>query len=231
MLAYQLVRNHFADPDCEGEVPWLYLDNKQLMTVGIGCQIFSREEAQTLPFVYRESHVENGKLKQEGQAADKVEIGKDYDNVIRGDGNEGSDSFKSVTKLNLPKEEIDSLFFARYFPFQVSLWKTFPDYDSFPNDVQLALLDMIFTLGSLKDYKNMKIYIKNRNWSAAAFESYRNGVGEKRNMQTAKLFFDAQGDHDELVAAFKTFRTKNLESAVSAEYRLYKLAKRFQAKR
>ncbi len=51
MLQFKIVRDHFADPEWENNIPFMYLDSTNHVTVGIGCLLSSVEEAEGLNFV------------------------------------------------------------------------------------------------------------------------------------------------------------------------------------
>ncbi|MDF4742558.1 hypothetical protein P3545_06470 [Vibrio parahaemolyticus] len=63
-------------------------------------------------------------------------------------------------------------------------------FTSYPDNVKLALFDMIFNLGmpKLKDtYPKFNGHIRNGNYQQAALESKRNGVQAERNAYVANL--------------------------------------------
>lgn len=74
--------------------------------------------------------------------------------------------------------EIDRMFVADIKSFLGHLRTIVPDYDKLPNSVQLALLDMIYTLGptGFSAYKKMLAHIRMRNWKGAAAECERGGI-------------------------------------------------------
>lgn len=68
------------------------------------------------------------------------------------------------------------------------------DFDAMPLEVQQALLDMAFSLGITKlknQYKNMNTHIKSKDWTKAAAESARSGIGKRRNDYVENLFLAA----------------------------------------
>lgn len=60
-------------------------------------------------------------------------------------------------------------------------------YDNFPNEGKTALVDMGFNLGINKlksGFPNFNSAINRGDWNAAADESHRTGIGDKRNNDT-----------------------------------------------
>ncbi|MFV6584479.1 hypothetical protein ACNPHE_24885 [Klebsiella pneumoniae] len=60
-------------------------------------------------------------------------------------------------------------------------------YDNFPNEGKTALVDMGFNLGINKlksGFPNFNAAINRGDWTAAADESHRTGIGDKRNNDT-----------------------------------------------
>jgi hypothetical protein len=203
MLLLRFVRNHFADPDWENEIPNLYLDSQDKVTVGIGCQIFSVKEAEALHFVYRDDQVKGeGKQKEivarKGDTATAKAIDHDYNEVLKKAGADwAATSFKKVTLLDLPTDEVDRLFYERVATFEGDLRDIFSDYDHFPAPGELALMDMIFNLGTsglVKKFPALVEAAKKRDWSTAAKECHRLGIPERRNTRTAELFGEAADD-------------------------------------
>jgi GH24 family phage-related lysozyme (muramidase) len=68
------------------------------------------------------------------------------------------------------------------------------DFDSFPDDVKVALFDMIYNLGKdgLKKFKRMNDHIVHGDWFRAAGESHRAApVPETRNIRVRNFFLEA----------------------------------------
>lgn len=63
-----------------------------------------------------------------------------------------------------------------------------------PDEVKLALYDMIFNLGMPKlknGYPNFNRHIGNNDWAAAARESRRHGISDERNLYVRTLLNQA----------------------------------------
>jgi GH24 family phage-related lysozyme (muramidase) len=203
MLQFKIVRDHFADPEWEGDIPFMYLDSVNKVTVGIGCLLSSVEDAEALGFVYREDLKADGSIAKggarKGDTASKSAIAKDYQDVA-GQAGQGwaAKSFKAVTLLDLPTDAIDSLFYGRVATFEQNLKGIFTDYDSFPAPAQLALMDMVFNLGThglVSKFPALVEAAKKRDWSQAAAECHRKKpIPERRNSRTAELFSEAADD-------------------------------------
>lgn len=207
MFKFKIVRDHFADPAWENEIPYMYLDSEGNVTVGIGCLLSTVASAQALGFVYRDDQVnaKGAKTASKGQTASAEAIAQDYQKVktyaaeqkaAKSKDKYLATFFQSVTKLDLPREEIDRVFWERVQQFEKDLQRHFPDFEKYPPSAQLALLDMVFSLGTnglITKFPTLVDAARRRNWTTAALECHRRGVHEGRNVRTAELFREAVG--------------------------------------
>jgi hypothetical protein len=106
----------------EGKVPWMYLDTKSLVTVGIGRMLPNVAAAQKLPFVHR----------SDGQPASADEIKADFEAVSKQPGKQYFTKYKPFTKLDLKDDDIFALLKTVHDAFQDDLRKHFSGYDKFP---------------------------------------------------------------------------------------------------
>lgn len=126
----------------EGVVPWMYLDVKGLVTVGVGNLIDPVELALHLPFRFRgEPH----------QPAGSEQISEEWQRIKSNAalGKAGYRACEALTRLRLDDAAIDALIHARLGANEVSLKKraAFVGFDGWPADAQLGLLSMAWALG------------------------------------------------------------------------------------
>jgi len=72
-----------------------------------------------------------------------------------------------------------------------ALKEIYPSYDTFPDDAQLALLDLIFNLGKggLRDeWPKLTKSVTDQDWTGAAANSVRPKARPNRNQGTKDLF-------------------------------------------
>lgn len=123
----------------EGRVNTMYLDVKGLVTVGVGCLIDTPDGAARLPFVHTN-----------GTVAAPSEIIAAWHNVK---------SHQSLSKLHyryavpynnglsLPDAAVDDLMLERLDQNDRIFARTFPDWESFPAEAQLAIHSMGWAMG------------------------------------------------------------------------------------
>ncbi len=169
----------------EGAIPHMYLDSKGLVTVGIGHLIINLQSAQKLPFIT-----------QKAIKATLKEIQVDYDLVKKQSGNMLASYYKRFTKLKLSAIEIDKLTNKHIDSFYKEIKQIYSDFDNFPSDVKLALLDLIFNVG-MPDLKNnwpsLNKEVRAKEWGKAALHSNRKvPVSAARNKYVKDLFEKAE---------------------------------------
>lgn len=146
----------------EGKVPHMYLCTGDRVTVGIGHMIPSADDAAKLAF---------------GLAAPEA-VAAEWNRVASMNPGRMAHFYRRDGQPIMHETEILRLFWADIEAFQASLRAIVTDYDLLPGSVQLALLDMIYTLGptGFKAYRRMLGHIKARNWRGAAAECARGGI-------------------------------------------------------
>jgi GH24 family phage-related lysozyme (muramidase) len=167
----------------EGKVPYMYLDSKSLVTVGIGRMLPNVAAAQQLPFVHR----------SDGKAATADEIKTDFENVKKQPGNQVFTKYKPFTTLELKDDYIFELLKTVHDSFQADLRKNYTGYDKFPLPARRALTDMVYNLGidKLLAFHHMNASIAKADWAQAAKECHRNGPSAERNDWTKQMFEEA----------------------------------------
>ncbi|NOS88527.1 MAG: hypothetical protein HOP34_08305 [Methylococcaceae bacterium] len=177
----------------EGRFPYMYLDTKGLVTVGIGKMLPNIAAAQSLGFVRR----------ADGLVATAKEIETDFNEVKKQPAAKLASSYQKHTKLDLPNNEIDALLKSTADSFEKSLEGYFKDYKTYPTTVKRALLDMAYNLGMGKDatkkhhatglhqFKTLKAAVESGDWKKASENCHRKGPSEERNNWTRDLFLEA----------------------------------------
>jgi GH24 family phage-related lysozyme (muramidase) len=174
----------------EGRISHLYLDKVGKVTVGIGNMLPNAAAACALPFVNRTTT----------NRATPAEITADFQAVSAQPWPRAARFYSTFTRLDLPNVEIDQLFRERVQGFQDELRGHYPDYDSYPGSVQLAMLDMAFNLGTWglkKTWPRLNTAIDAEDWAAAALECNRPQANPVRNAAVKELFEKAaEEDND-----------------------------------
>jgi GH24 family phage-related lysozyme (muramidase) len=165
----------------EGRINHMYLDSKGLVTVGVGHLLKDLASAQALSF-----------KKSDNKPASKEEIKADYEAVKKQPTNRIASFYKKSTKLHLADADINSLTNKHIDNFESELKKIFSDFSTFPNEVQLALFDIIFNVG-MTDLNNkwptFKKAVIDKDWATAAKESNRKApISAERNKYVKDLF-------------------------------------------
>lgn len=151
----------------EGRRRSMYLDTNGFVTCGVGHLIAKCDDATALDW-YRAD-----------RPANRGEIISDWSDVKyckRKNGN-----------LYLPEEEIDRILTFDIDQFVSQLESVFPQLETYPSGVQVALLDIAFNTGSVTKSKWPRLVqnVVNHDWVNAAKESYRPAVSVTRNADTA----------------------------------------------
>ena len=152
----------------EGRVPWMYPDAVQNVTVGVGHMIPSANDAVLLGFI-------------DGDESTVTE-----DEIMNG-WNYVKASGKPYKTLILPSDTIDSLLLKDIAIFYPVLIQTFSLFESYPEPARLALYDMVFNLGGFRKFPRFKSAVQDQNWTLAAQECNREGIGASRNEDTKEL--------------------------------------------
>lgn len=168
----------------EGKVEHMYLDTKGYVTVGVGSMLSDATAATKLPFVHSSTNelATHEQIKDEFLRIKARPYGK----------SEFASKFKPFTTLKLTESVMNEQIAHHIQSFEKELRSIYGDeqFASYPENVKLALFDMIFNLGmsKLKDtYPKFNGHIRNGNYEQAALESKRNGIQASRNAYVANL--------------------------------------------
>jgi hypothetical protein len=168
----------------EGEVPWMYLDVKGYMTVGVGNLIDPIGEALKLPWVHAD-----------GSLASLAEVARDWHAVESHPecAKFGHKYARQFTTVRLTDAGISTLVYERLagnWAFMRSHY--FPAADSWPAPAQLAVSSLAWALGAGWPviFKACGASAKRQDWMACADQCAIKGGGSiiRRNAATAALF-------------------------------------------
>lgn len=154
----------------------MYKDSQKYVTVGIGHKVPNEQHAVALhhgilpfsnngkPATDQDVIIDYQKAKAQGRGDLEVQ-GTDIDALFNRDINQ---------KIN-----------------ELRATMAFPDFESYPESVKLALLDMAFNVGAtglVTKFPNLTAAAKRRDWTTAANESNRPQVQPPRNQATLDKF-------------------------------------------
>ncbi len=172
----------------EGYLTYMYGDVKNLVTTGMGNLIDPISTARNLPWV-----------NSDGSAASFQQITDAWNAVkARTDlASKGGKAYESVTSIRLTEAGIDQLIQSRLASNEKTLRGTYPDYDSWPADAQLALLSMAWAMGPAFKFPSFTKAIKKSppDFTTAAAQCKMDETGnaglKPRNVANKKLFLNA----------------------------------------
>jgi hypothetical protein len=123
------------------------------------------------------------------------EIAAEYARVDSLPQGRASGFYKSTAAhLELTQQTIDEKLTAVLQNFETELRTHLPHYDTFPDGVKLALLDMTYNLGPaglFKDFPHLIASIESGSWAEAAAHCMRRGPSPARNAWTREQFLSA----------------------------------------
>ena len=163
----------------EGSIPWMYRDTAGHVTVGVGLMLPDPAAAAHLAFAL------------DGRPATADEIAAEFARVDSLPMGRPALFYRAPDKPELPQPEIDSLLQTVLSGFESELKAALPAYDSFPDSVKMALLDMAYNLGPaglLRGYPRLIRAVEAGNWAQAAANCGRVGPGAARNNWTRQMF-------------------------------------------
>jgi GH24 family phage-related lysozyme (muramidase) len=166
----------------EDDKPFMYRDKNGWVTVGVGQMIPDVNAAKRYPF---ETPL--------GAKATADEIESDYHRVRAIPAGLYADRYRSESSLLLDEGYIQALLLKRLTEFDVALRRHYRRYDTFPEPVKLALLDMIYNMGAPKlfgQFTDFEKAVKAQEWKSAADRCHRihKGSNDDRNAWTRHQF-------------------------------------------
>ena len=165
----------------EGCVPYMYVCTGGEVTVGVGHAIPSPAGASQLAWQVG------------GVAASPVQAAADFQSVAAAQKGMLASAYAELTQCRMSGGDIEALVEADVQAFEAQLAVALPNWNSYPEPAQEALFDMAFNLGlgGLKKFPRMLAAIDVGDWSTAAAQSHRQGIGESRNQEIAALLRSA----------------------------------------
>lgn len=166
----------------EGCVPWMYRDTVGKVTAGVGLMLADVKAAQSLPFFAGM------------RPATAQEIASEFGRVEALPPGHPSGFYRSSESLELSRQTIDARLSTMLEGFETELRKRLPRYDSFPDSVKMALLDMIYNLGPKRlfnEFPHFIAAIESGAWAQAAEHCLRHGPSAARNAWTRHQFLAA----------------------------------------
>ena len=181
----------------EGRVPYMYVDVRQLVTVGVGNLIDPVQAAQALPFRFKNKPG----ISTPGSPATPDQIAEEWQ-AIKNNlslATRGHTACEPITQLELSDDAIDTLILNRLTQNESFLKRQqwFQGFDTWPADAQLALLSMAWAMGpgGPGNFPHFRAACQNLDFSAAAAECKMSEAGNPglipRNQANVTLFSNA----------------------------------------
>lgn len=152
---------HLISPRLEGHVDCMYADIKGLITCAVGNLIDPIQMAVDLPWTL-----------EDGSPADKAQVRADWHLLKDNAGHYAKLHWKharAATKVRLTEKAINDLVDRRMNANEAIIRKTFPAWESFPADAQLAMLSISWAVGAAFHIKfvNLANAIRAQSWAVA----------------------------------------------------------------
>jgi hypothetical protein len=173
---FPIVQSYFRafNEPFEGVIPYMYLDVKGLVTVGVGNLIDRVELATALPFRFKN---------QPEQHASGAQIEAEW-HKLKSDpslASKGHHACAALTELELGNESIDTLINHRLTSNEALLkdQESFHAFENWPADAQLALLSMAWAMGpdGFRTFPNFRAACQKMDFETAAKESRLDETG------------------------------------------------------
>lgn len=170
----------------EGVVPWMYLDVRGLVTVGIGNLIDPIALAFDVPFVW-----------PDGRPATKTEIQAEW-RKVKGTptlARAGYRAAERVSALRLTDDGVQTLVSRVLHRFAAELAARYPAWDEWPADAQMATLAMAWACGTAfgRTFRLLDEALKRQDWATASQQCTINATGNPgvipRNKAMRQLYF------------------------------------------
>lgn len=175
----------------EGSIPWMYLDTKGKVTVGIGHMIPDADAATRLPFTVSPEPPSGG-----AETADEIAVRSAFAVVATAPGGMLARRYERLTAPRLSTTAMRAVHEADTSAFLTRIRARFGAFDSYPLPARLAILDMAYNLGlsGLWDkFPRWRAACLDRNWRVCAEECRRRDIQGARNLWTRQQFLEAAG--------------------------------------
>jgi GH24 family phage-related lysozyme (muramidase) len=109
--------------------------------------------------------------------------------------------YMTISKLRFSSVDYKKMFKDSVQQFEKDLRKKFSGFSCFPVPAKIILMDMIYNIGTTRfnaeKWKKLFAAVVARDWAAAAQESNRRAISDKRNEETRRYFEKAKLLEDE----------------------------------
>src|ERR1700676_188995 len=178
---YPIVQSQFRafNEPFEGSIPYMYLDVKGLVTVGVGNLVDPVELATLLPFRFKNKPgiAAPGTLSTQHQIAAEWQKLKNDTSLAK----KGHLACAPFTDLELDDDAINSLIAQRLAGNESFLKRqpAFKDFDKWPADAQMALLSMAWAVGpgGFAGFPHFSAACQRRDFNTAAADSKLSEAG------------------------------------------------------
>jgi GH24 family phage-related lysozyme (muramidase) len=169
----------------EGYLLWFYLDVLGLVTIGFGNLADPFSLVRALVFV-----------RPDGSQATTSEVQADWLRVKAAQHLRlaGGEHFEHLTSVRATEGSIAALVSAKVSQFEASLRATFPAWDDWPEDCQIAAMSMRWAMGNRDaDYPHWVAACREEDWAEASRQCHMSEVGQnasfrERNAANAEMF-------------------------------------------
>lgn len=168
----------------EGNIPYMYLDSRGCVTVGVGFLLISADDAVNYSFVLNTSLAAP-------QKATAAQIKAEWTSMKAQSPNHLESYYQRFTTMKMLQFDIDMTLTQKVNNFEAKARQTFVGWDDFASHAQLALLDMIYNLGSLAAFPTLTKFAAAKDWKNAAAQCHREGPSDFRNNATRDRFLAA----------------------------------------
>lgn len=152
---------HLLSPRLEGHVDCMYADIKGLITCAVGCLIDPIQMATDIHWTL-----------EDGSPADTAQVRADWHLLKDNAGHYAKLHWKyarAATKVRLTEQAINDIVDKRLSANEAVIRKTFPEFDTFPADAQLAIFSISWAIGAAFHIKftNLANAIRAQDWTVA----------------------------------------------------------------
>lgn len=170
----------------EGVTDFMYLDQKGLVTTGVGNLIDPKEKVNDFEW-----------LRKDDTTPTPEEVDAEWDQIQKrqADKNKGGMYFKQFATLHITPSNLEKVFTKKATDFVGWLQRNenFKEIDDFPWDAQLGIMMWIWATGSGKPewYQEFKAACKKQDWEEAAKNVPWPDIDEKRERALKQMFTSA----------------------------------------
>jgi GH24 family phage-related lysozyme (muramidase) len=167
----------------EGCLPYMYRCTGGEVTIGAGHAIPAAADAGKLSWSIG------------GAPATPEQAQSDFAKIAAAPVGWVAGGYENLTRCRMSADDIDALLLADVALFEARLAAALPKWASYPEPAQEALFDMGYNLGvgGLLKFHQLLAAVDAGQWTTAAAQCHRMGIGDARNKETSNLFLQAGG--------------------------------------